>query len=492
MTMLGRINGVNIATLADWQNATLQDAHSKAEDPLFKDNTYLKPIVGSGILSAGTAIASVTTDIEGIARTGNTLGAYENPFTISLPSVQTDTLYTCLQNTATTSGTILTPGGSTIIDKGMVLAKWNNPTTTIYNKKISLGGGVAAINCSWSGLLSNTTYYVRAYAENYGGVSYGSNLTFTTLPDYSAPTIQAVATTNITSNSAKVGGSVSGNGNSALLASGFVWGLTDQVTLTSNMNYSTDGPITGTFPITYYKTITNLTPVTTYYVKAYSTNNIGTTYASVLSFTTLVEGYTVSGTVSYAQYAEDPTNTKILLTKSTFKAMPKAPLVSLINATTGLVVDTATADATTGAFAFTRVPDGAYRLSLDTNMTWTSTKGYQLSLVDYKYIKEYTISSVGFDSLQMRAANIDRSGSGVNKASITLSDAGYVTKRVIGVVDPNWRMCNYNYAIETSPSNATTHTPAIMNLNMTIIVSGSDKTDIKVRGLSTGDVNGVQ
>jgi hypothetical protein len=123
-------------------------------------------------------------------------------------------------------------------------------------------------------------------------------------------------------------------------------------------------------------------------------------------------------------------------------------------------------------------------------MSWTSTKGVQLSLVDSKLIQQYIVSSVSFDSLQLRTANVDRSGTLVNKASITLADATSVQKRIIGLSDPNWKASNYNYALETISASPSTHTAAVLNLNMTIVVNAADRTNIKVRGLSSGDVNG--
>lgn len=56
------------ATLADWQTATGQDANSKAVDPLFISATDLHLQNTSPMVNMGTAIAGITTDIDGQTR----------------------------------------------------------------------------------------------------------------------------------------------------------------------------------------------------------------------------------------------------------------------------------------------------------------------------------------------------------------------------------------------------------------------------------------
>ena len=63
-------------------------------------------------------------------------------------------------------------------------------------------------------------------------------------------------------------------------------------------SHTTDGTGTGTFT----SSITGLTPNTTYYVRAYATNSVGTAYGEELSFTTMPTGainglFSVSDTI---------------------------------------------------------------------------------------------------------------------------------------------------------------------------------------------------
>jgi hypothetical protein len=76
-------------------------------------------------------------------------------------------------------GNITDDGGSPITDKGVCWSVSSNPTTA--NDKISNGSGSGSYTCSVGGLLANTVYYIRAYATNSAGTSYGNELMFNTL-----------------------------------------------------------------------------------------------------------------------------------------------------------------------------------------------------------------------------------------------------------------------------------------------------------------------
>ncbi len=68
----------NKLTLLEWQEATLQDANSISEDPLFILNSYLNPNDESPLIEAGEYINEVPYDILGNSRSITpTIGAYE-------------------------------------------------------------------------------------------------------------------------------------------------------------------------------------------------------------------------------------------------------------------------------------------------------------------------------------------------------------------------------------------------------------------------------
>jgi hypothetical protein len=92
-----------------------------------------------------------------------------------------------------------------------------------------------------------------------------------------------VSTSNITSvreTSAIAGGDVVSAGNSFVTARGVCWSSSHSPTIADDT--TSDGSVIGIF----VSRITHLLPKTTYYVRAYASNNAGTAYGKENSFTT--------------------------------------------------------------------------------------------------------------------------------------------------------------------------------------------------------------
>ncbi len=132
-----------------------------------------------------------------------------------------------------------------------------------------------------SGLTDNTTYYVRAYATNSQGTSYGSQVSFTTL-DITTPTVTTAAVTNISFTTATAGGNVTSDGGATIIQRGVCFSTSQNPTTANNIVTATG--TTGSFTCN----LSGLTDNTTYYVRAYAINSQGTSYGSQVSFTTLV------------------------------------------------------------------------------------------------------------------------------------------------------------------------------------------------------------
>ena len=97
--------------------------------------------------------------------------------------------------------------------------------------------------------------------------------------------------------SATVSGTVTADGGAEVTARGFCWGTTSGPTIAGS--HTTDGSGTGTFT----GTLTGLTPNTTYYVRTYAINSVGTSYGNEITFTTPCENVTVtiSGETSFCE-----------------------------------------------------------------------------------------------------------------------------------------------------------------------------------------------
>ena len=87
--------------------------------------------------------------------------------------------------------------------------------------------------------------------------------------------------TNIKATTATCGGNVTFNGNAMVTARGICWSTKPNPTISDSK--TTDGSGTGS----YTSNLSNLAYQTTYYVRAYATNEKGTSYGEQKSFTTL-------------------------------------------------------------------------------------------------------------------------------------------------------------------------------------------------------------
>jgi uncharacterized protein (TIGR02145 family) len=97
---------------------------------------------------------------------------------IELPEVSTYAINQITQNTATVVVNVTSDGGSFVTTRGICLSTSPNPT--VDDNNISAGTGTGAFRSSLTGLTSNTTYYVRAYATNFSGTVYSNQLIFKT------------------------------------------------------------------------------------------------------------------------------------------------------------------------------------------------------------------------------------------------------------------------------------------------------------------------
>ena len=94
------------------------------------------------------------------------------------------------------------------------------------------------------------------------------------------PSVETAAVTHITDKSAECGGVVSDNGASVVVR-GVCWNVSPNPTIDNF--HSTDGGGTGSFS----SFLENLSPNTTYYVRAYAMNDYGVGYGEENTFTTL-------------------------------------------------------------------------------------------------------------------------------------------------------------------------------------------------------------
>ncbi|OGD09930.1 MAG: hypothetical protein A2Y86_00420 [Candidatus Aminicenantes bacterium RBG_13_62_12] len=251
-------------------------------------NTTGSPTTANSHTIDGSGTGSFTSSLTGLSPNttyyvrayatngvGTAYGGQETFTTDDYPTVTTAAVTNITGSTATGGGNVTSDGGELVYERGVCWNTSGNPTTA--GAHTTETGGTGSFDSNMTGLTPGTMYYVRAYATNSVGTSYGGQETFTT---DTAPTVTTAAVSNITGSSADSGGNVTSDGGESVTARGVCWNTTGSPTTADSS--TSNGTGTGAFT----SSLTGLTPGTTYYVRAYATNSVGTAYGGQETFTT--------------------------------------------------------------------------------------------------------------------------------------------------------------------------------------------------------------
>jgi hypothetical protein len=275
-------------TIADGGSTIIQKGFvwSTSTNPTIALTTKIISNDSSNSISASiTGLSPATTYYIRAFATNSQGTAYsiETTFTtlaFSVPSITNLATNSITQTGLNLSGKINNEGGSTITQKGFVWSTNPNPTIALSTKSYYTYL-FSNMDKAISGLLASTTYYVRAFATNATGTGYSQEITFTTLAA-SAPSISAIDVSNITQTGAIFIGLIRSDGDSAITQKGFVWSTSPN----PNIALTTKSIDTNMGNNDIVKTITGLSPATTYYLRAFATNALGTSYSLETAFTT--------------------------------------------------------------------------------------------------------------------------------------------------------------------------------------------------------------
>ncbi len=204
-------------------------------------------------------------------------------FTVSAiaPTVTLGTVYNVGFDDADVDAEVTANGGATVTERGVVYSTSTNPTTS--DSKVITGSGTGTFTSEITGLAGTTTYYIRAYAINSAGTSYSSQASFTTAQTPSAPTVITGSAANTTDITSEFNGSqVTQDGTATVTERGIVFSDTETTPDTTDRKIVAPAAGLGTYNLG----MTGLDPETTYYVRAYAVNSIGTGYGDVVTFTT--------------------------------------------------------------------------------------------------------------------------------------------------------------------------------------------------------------
>lgn len=148
---------------------------------------------------------------------------------------------------------------------GVVFSDASDEPTIADDKLVETKAAVGKYTVDLSDLKSNTTYWVRAYAKNIAGESYGEVIKVTTKK---APNVITNTVENINATYATLKGNVTLEEECKVTEIGFCYAKKANVTISSGLSISLGTTIGN---ISYE--LTNLTPNTTYYVRAYTKFN---------------------------------------------------------------------------------------------------------------------------------------------------------------------------------------------------------------------------
>ena len=190
-----------------------------------------------------------------------------------LPVVRTGEVDVITENMANGHGEVTSDGGGDQVSvRGLCWSLSHNPTINDYY--VYAGIGLGGFDCVLSELLPDHTYYVRAFAGNSVGIAYGNEVSFTTAPMGSLPTVTLDEITPASANAFAVSATVAEQGASPVIVRGICWSTMPNPTMDNDHESCGEG--IGAFS----RTITGLASNTRYYVRAYALNGHGVAYSN--------------------------------------------------------------------------------------------------------------------------------------------------------------------------------------------------------------------
>jgi len=261
--------------------------------------------------------------IQGICPNGWHLPSYAE-WTLLINFVSSQTRYRCNNDANSVAKSLASKTG------------WSGSNTTCY-----VGNSLSTNNATrfsampvgyWDGGFSSTYNSVRYWtstqynADNayYRAISYNSasvdntywtktrglaircvrDASIATTGDMTIPFVTTAQVANISTVSATSGGNVTSDGGSVVTARGVCWNTTGDPTI--NDEHTTNGNGVGNFT----SSLTSLEANTTYHVRAYATNAVGTGYGETLIFTTA--GQPCPGAPTVTDYDGNTYNTVLI------------------------------------------------------------------------------------------------------------------------------------------------------------------------------------
>ena len=197
---------------------------------------------------------------------------------VALPDVAFVGSDNITSSSASLSANITSQGGETVTEVGFLYGITTplDPSTAL---KVCGDYSQDTFTYDIEDLARATVYYVQPFATNSAGTAYGDIAQFATLPEL--PVVSTSEVVNVTESSAVAGGAIVDDGGGEILAKGVVWSRKENPTVDLSTK-TNDGAGLSSFT----SSVTGLFSGTTYYLRAYATNAVGTSYGEQKEFVT--------------------------------------------------------------------------------------------------------------------------------------------------------------------------------------------------------------
>lgn len=199
------------------------------------------------------------------------------------PSVETVEATNITMTSAKVEGNVTNDGGSFVTERGICYSRFQGPT--VSDSVRNAGTGIGRFVCELTNLTNATTYYIRAFATNSEGTSYGDEITIRTVEHPVLATVTVDEVSDITINTAVCGGNVVDDGFAEVDERGICYSTHHEPTV---FDYKVSG---GAGLGLFQCRMSGLEMLTTYYVRAYAHNSEGYAYSDEVSFVTADETY---------------------------------------------------------------------------------------------------------------------------------------------------------------------------------------------------------
>ncbi len=258
--------------------------YSKSGEPTISDNRRVVGGTGTGDYSlqvSGLEFPTTYYVRAYVVQANNIILGNTVSFTTvhGAAAVTTSAATSVSATSATLNASVADAGSPEYTERGFCYSLYSNPSINDNRIRVS-GSGTGNYSYVLNNLDYPETYYVCAYLIQSGEPVYGNTVSFSTMFDEASVTTSSV--TKIETNSARFNGTITNVGVPACTERGFCYSSTNR-----NPTISDSKVVKYYAPYgSYYEDIKNLTPATTYYVRAFVVQDGEEIYGNVVSFTT--------------------------------------------------------------------------------------------------------------------------------------------------------------------------------------------------------------